>query len=78
MIEADLYNFGLIYYVVVCGYTLKEDMYGDLKAAIAAKYEVIKAVDAHRRSPGKVTYLRTRIKESITVYENYVNAPVSA
>ena len=78
IIEADLYNFGLIYYVVVCGYTLKEDMYNDLKNAIAAKYEVIKAVDAHRRSPGKVTYLRTRIKESITVYENYVNAPVPA
>jgi len=78
IIEADLYNFGLIYYVVVCGYTLKEDMYNDLKDAIAAKYEVIKAVDAHRRSPGKVTYLRTRIKESITVYENYVNAPVPA
>ena len=78
IIEADLYNFGLIYYVVVCGYTLKEDMYDDLKAAIAAKYEVIKAVDAHRRSPGKVTYLRTRIKESITVYENYVNAAVPA
>lgn len=78
IIEADLYNFGLIYYVVICGYTLKEDLYDELKAAIAAKYDVIKAVDAHRRSPGKVTYLRTRIKESISVYNDYVNAPVPA
>lgn len=78
IIEADLYNFGLIYYVVICGYTLKEDRYDELKAAIAAKYDVIKAVDAHRRSPGKVTYLRTRIKESISVYNDYVNPPVPA
>lgn len=78
IIEADLYNFGLIYYVVVCGYTLKEDQYNELKNAITAKYDVIKAVDAHRRSPGKVTYLRTRIKESISVYKDYVNVPDAA
>lgn len=78
IIEADLYNFGLIYYVVVCGYTLKEDKYEDLKAGIVAKYDEMKAVDAHRRSPGKVTYLRTRIKESITAYKDYVNIPVPA
>ena len=78
IIDADLYNFGLVYYVVICGYTLKEDKYDELKADISAKIDEIKLVDAHKRSPGKVTYLRMRIKQSITIYQNYVNTPVPA
>ena len=78
IIDADMYNFGLIYYVVVCGNTLKEDKYNELKTAIASKIEDLKAVDAHRRSPGKVTYLRIRIKESIAIYSSYVVPPIPA
>lgn len=78
IIDADMYNFGLIYYVVICGYTLKEDKYEELKSALHDKIEEIRGVDAHRRSPGKVTYLRVRIQNSISVYNNYVNEPVPA
>ena len=58
------------------GKTLKEDKFDELKTAINTKIEEIKGNDAHKRSPGKVTYLRNRIKDSITIYNNYVNAPI--
>ena len=76
IIDADVYNFGLIYQVVIEGKTLKEDKFDGLKGVIDAKIEAFKAIEAHRRSPGKVTYLRNRIKDSITIYSNYVNPTV--
>lgn len=76
IIDADVYNFGLIYQVVFMGNTLDETQFEDLKARIDAKIKAFKGIEAHRRSPGKVTYLRNRIKESITIYNNYVNAPI--
>ena len=76
IIDADIFNFGLIYQVVLMGKTLKEDKFDELKTAINTKIEEIKGNDAHKRSPGKVTYLRNRIKDSITIYNNYVNAPI--
>ena len=72
----DVYNFGLIYYVVIEGKTLKEDKFEELKGLIDAKIGAFKDLEAHKRSPGKVTYLRNRIKDSITIYNNYVNAPI--
>lgn len=76
IIDADVYNFGLIYQVVIEGKALKEDKFDELKDLIDAKIEAFKSIDAHKRSPGKVTYLRNRIKDSITIYSNYVSPTV--
>lgn len=76
IIDADVYNFGLIYNVVIEGKTLREDKFEELKGLIDAKIVAFKDLEAHRRSPGKVTYLRNRIKDSITIYNSYVNAPI--
>jgi len=76
IIDADVFNFGLIYHVILMGKTLKEDEFDNLKSDINAKIEAFKGIDAHKRSPGKVTYLRNRIKDSITIYSNYVSAPI--
>ena len=76
IIDADVYNFGLIYQVIFMGNTLDETRFDALKTSIDAKIGTFKGIDAHKRSPGKVTYLRKRIKDSITIYESYVNAPI--
>jgi hypothetical protein len=76
IIDADVYNFGLIYQVVIEGKTLKEDKFDELKGLLNAKIDAFKDNEAHKRSPGKVTYLRNRIKDSITIYSNYVIVPV--
>lgn len=76
IIDADVYNFGLIYQVVINGNSLKEDKFDELKRLIDAKIDAFKGIEAHKRSPGKVTYLRNRIKDSITIYSSYVNAPI--
>lgn len=72
IIDADTSLIGLIYHVMIKGKTLDTTRFDDLKAALTAKITDYKGQDGHRRSPNAVTNLRRRIRDSIDIYQDYV------
>ncbi|MBS1686927.1 MAG: DUF262 domain-containing protein [Bacteroidetes bacterium] len=73
IIEMDTYLFGLIYAIVFrdksIDVTKKESLINDIEAKISE----FKTVDAHKKSPSALKYLRNRITSSIDIYNQYIN-----
>lgn len=74
IIDADVNLFGLIYHTVIKGCTFDMVRKEEIQQAVNTKCDAIKT-EAHKRAPNRVSNLRQRIKESITLYKDFANAP---
>ena len=76
IIDADMYLFGLIYFVIIKGKTFDDSRKNEILTAIVNKImdNSFKS-EAHRRSPNALKYTVERIKVSINIYQNYVQEP---
>ncbi len=70
-IDADYWLFGLIYYLVFEGKTLKKDTSGLVKE-LNKKIKAKRGDDYYSKSPNRLGYLRERMKESIDIVSKYV------
>ena len=70
-IDADYWLFGLIYYIVFKGWTLKDNLAG-LDKAIAGEVEEKKKGDYYAKAPNRLGNLRERLDRSLTIIGVYV------
>lgn len=70
-IDADYWLFGLIYYLVFEGKTLKADTIG-LVAEITKRIKTKRVNDYYAKTPNRLGNLRERMGESIMIYKKYV------
>lgn len=70
-IDADYWLFGLIYYIVFKGGTLKDNLVG-LDKAIAGEVEEKKKGDYYAKAPNRLGNLRERLDRSLTIIGVYV------
>lgn len=73
IIEMDTYLFGLIYAIIFEDKTVDVARRPDLFADIQAKIAEFKDVEAHKKAPSALKYLRARITSSIEIYNSYLN-----
>ncbi len=73
IIEMDTYLFGLIYVIIFEDKAIDIAKKEDLIADIDAKITEFKSVDAHKKAPSALKYLRARITSSIEIYNHYID-----
>lgn len=73
IIEIDIYLFGLIYAILFIDKTIDVERRDALKIELEHKITEFKAVDAHKKAPGALKYLKARIDASIEIYRRYTN-----
>jgi hypothetical protein len=73
IIEMDTYLFGLIYTIIFEDKVIDLARRAELTADIDSKIAEFKSVDAHKKAPSALKYLRSRITSSIEIYNNYLN-----
>lgn len=75
IIDSDVYMFGLVYNTVIEGnnidFTRKDALMRELKNKISS----FKRNDGHRASPSLLKHMRTRVEQSITIFNRYVIHP---
>lgn len=72
IIDADLYFFGLVYYVIVKKKQINIEKKDELIEKLEDNIASIKEVDRHKKSPAALKYLRLRIQKSHSVYKDYI------
>lgn len=72
IIELDLYMFGLIYFTIFCGKSVKVEAFKDLESKIQRKKLEFKGNSLHTKSPSALKYLRIRVGDSILIYQEYI------
>lgn len=76
IIDADIYMFGLIYYILLknkqLDATKKENLFNDLNTKINELKENPNTGYLHKKTPSALKYLRQRILESINIYGKYL------
>ncbi len=70
-IDADYWLFGLIYYLVFEGKTLKSDTSG-LVTELTRKIKTKRGDEYYSKTPNRLGNLRERMKESIVIFKKYV------
>lgn len=70
IIELDMYFFGLVYEVVFLNRQIDETKKEELKNNLNAKINELKQTENHKDNPHALKYLKSRIHESISIYEN--------
>ncbi len=71
-IDADYWLFGLIYYIVFKGKTLKNERLPNLREDISNKIENKRNETAYVKSSNRLGNIRERLKESCDIYSRYV------
>ena len=75
IIDADIYMFGLIYFILLknkqLDETKKENLFNDLNTKINELKENPSTGYLHKKTPSALKYLRQRIVESISIYGKY-------
>ena len=76
IIDADIYMFGLIYFILLknkqLDETKKENLFNDLNTKINELKENPSTGYLHKKTPSALKYLRQRIFESINIYGKYL------
>ena len=76
IIDADIYLFGLVYFVILDGKRIdgskKDELFTKLDNAIDECKNNPDTGERHRKTPSALKYLRTRIDKSIEVYGKYL------
>lgn len=70
IIEADFYLFGLIYFTIFENTNKKINDKNKLIDTLNKKIEIARNTSNHKKTPSALKYLRSRIEESIKIYEN--------
>ena len=73
IIDMDAYVFGLVYWIFFRAKFVDMERASELKNAIESKIREYKDNEVHKRSPGLLKYLRQRMEDSISVYENFLH-----
>ena len=73
IIEMDTYFFGLVYSVIFEDKAIDIAKRTELIADVEAKIAEFKRLDAHKKAPSALKYLRARITSSIQIYNDYLN-----
>ncbi|PTY38710.1 hypothetical protein BGP77_11055 [Saccharospirillum sp. MSK14-1] len=68
IIEIDTYLFGLIYYILFLGKTIRVDSPNEIIEKLDMKVEDFKNTTSHQKNPNNLGHLRNRIKDSISIY----------
>ena len=74
IINADVHLMGLIYLIMFEGEQFDVGRKNDLKEELDAKAESYKKIQSHKKSPATLTYIRTRMRESVEIYRKYILA----
>ena len=72
IIDADLYFFGSVYYILIEGKIIDTSRKDELISDINSFIENLKADDNYTKSPNDLSKLRNRIEKSISLYKGYV------
>jgi hypothetical protein BACCOPRO_01637 len=72
IIDADLYFFGSVYYILIEGKIIDTSRKDELISDINSFIENLKADDNYTKSPNDLSKLRNRIEQSISLYKGYV------
>jgi len=73
IIDADLYMFGLIYYVLFENKTIDIARKDELTIRLQDAMSTFRGDYGHRRAPSALKYLRARMDSSIEIYDQYTN-----
>lgn len=69
IIDADIYMFGLIYWILIKKKVLADDKIDVLKAELNKKILALKADASHTKSPASLIYLRERMNASVSIFK---------
>ena len=75
IIDSDVYMFGLVYNTVIEGNNIDLARKDALMRELQNKISFFKRNDGHRASPSLLKYMRTRVEQSITIFNRYVIHP---
>ena len=75
IIDSDVYMFGLVYNTVIEGNNIDFTRKDALMRELQNKISSFKRNDGHRASPSLLKYMRTRVEQSITIFNRYVIHP---
>jgi bifunctional DNA-binding transcriptional regulator/antitoxin component of YhaV-PrlF toxin-antitoxin module len=73
IIELDMYLFGLIYHVIFQNKEIDDTQKVNLKQELEDQIAEFKADASHTKAPSNLGHLRSRIRTSIEIYENYAS-----
>lgn len=71
-IQADVYFFGLVYYIVFCNRDMIFKKGNKSKSVLDGYINDAKANSDHLRNPSRKSFLLERLKKSIEIYEKYL------
>ncbi len=73
IIDSDTFLFGLIYNVIFNKRKIDMNRKDELQQKLSDKVSQYKEVYSHKRSPNNLGHLRTRITDSISIYNQYLS-----
>lgn len=75
IIDADVYMFGLVYNTVIEGHDIDVVRKNDLLNTLQRQITTYKQNDSHKSSPSLLKHMRSRVEQSVTIFNQYVAPP---
>lgn len=75
IIDSDVYMFGIVYNTVIEGNSIDLARKDTLMRELQSKISSFKRDVAHKASPSLLKYMRTRVEQSITIFNRYAVHP---
>ncbi len=72
IIDTDNYLFGLVYYCLLEGKSIKDDQVDSLKAEILNNIRKQKKDEKHAKGPNQLRHIRKRLSQSLSTFKKYV------
>ena len=77
IIDSDVYMFGLVYYVVIEGKSINDNLKKKLLDELSRQIEQFKNTsDSHKSSPSLLKYMRRRVDASLKIFNRYAVHPI--
>lgn len=77
IIDSDVYMFGLVYYVVIEGKSINDNLKKKLLDELSRQIEQFKNTsDSHKSSPSLLKYMRRRVDTSLKIFNRYAVHPI--
>ena len=75
IIDVDVYMFGLVYNTVIEGHDIDIARKDALLAMLQRQITTYKQNDSHKSSPSLLKHMRSRVEQSVTIFNRYVAHP---
>ena len=72
IIDLDIALFGLIYFIVFMEKEIDCCNKNELLKKISEKIDELRGIPRHLKTPSTLKYLRKRVEDSISIYEEFV------